>query len=72
MRERSRKIVADFAEEIGIAIGVALVAIGLWQIWKPGAFLAIGLVVLWVVLPSRAPFIERPQVEPGAKRRKLE
>ena len=51
---------ASEREEIAVGIGAMLLAVGLWQWWPPAAFIAVGLVVLWVALPSRSPFVERP------------
>lgn len=46
-------------DEIQFWLGLALVAAGLWSVWRPGAYLAPGLVLVWSSLPSRAPFIAR-------------
>ena len=57
-------------EEIGIIVGVVLVAVGFWQTWPPGAFFFAGGIVLWVIMPSRAPFVTRlPRESDGRKRR---
>jgi hypothetical protein len=44
-----------------LALAVGLIAIGFWDWWRPGAFVVPGLVVLWIVLPSRRPFVVRDQ-----------
>lgn len=55
-------------DELVLLAGLALVADGLWQVWRPGAFLAPGVVLVWIALPERKPFIER-RPQPPAKRR---
>lgn len=76
MRARSRqlvlwlwKIAADLADEIWISAGTVAVALGFWWTWRPGAYFAVGLVILWLALPSRGPFVMRP---PEGERRKTE
>jgi hypothetical protein len=55
-----------------IAIGLTLVSGGFW--WLPelgvraGALLAPGVVMLWISVPMRAPFMERPPVGQPRKR----
>lgn len=39
-------------------IGLVLVAIGLWFVFRPLAFIVPGAVLLWMFLPSRPPWIE--------------
>jgi uncharacterized membrane protein YecN with MAPEG domain len=46
-------------EEIAIYVALALVAAGMWQVWRPGACLVPGAVMLWMYLPQRAAFVER-------------
>lgn len=48
-------------DELAIAAGLALLAVGLWGVWRPGSYLAPGLVILWMALPSRPVFVTRPQ-----------
>lgn len=40
-----------------VLLGLALVAIGLWQVSPPAALVAVGVVLLWVGLPPRPPFV---------------
>lgn len=47
-------------DELAIAAGLALLAVGLWGVWRPGSYLAPGLVILWMALPSRPAFVTRP------------
>lgn len=58
-----RKWLEAYAEELGIALGLCFVAVGLWYLLWPAALIVTGLVILWVTLPTRAPFIERPKAE---------
>lgn len=60
---------ADLFEEIGIVIALALIAVGFWWAWRPGAFLVPGLVILWLVLPTRRPFVVPPDPQPPAGRK---
>ena len=46
-------------DELGLLIALALVAGGLWWVWKPGALIVPGLVLLWLFLPVRSEFVER-------------
>lgn len=46
-------------DEIHFWLGLALLSAGLWMVWAPGACLAPGLVLVWVSLPTRAPFVAR-------------
>lgn len=47
-------------DELYLAAGLALVATGCWDAWRPGAFLVPGVVLVWIALPCRAAFIDRP------------
>jgi hypothetical protein len=40
-----------------LLVGLGLMAYGCWLSWRPGAFLLPGLVLVWLSLPSRAPFV---------------
>ncbi len=56
-------------EEVAIYTALALIAWGCWFVWKPGAAIVPGVVMLWLYLPPRAPFLsERPPA--GGVRRK--
>lgn len=52
--------VAVGVDELLLAIALALLSAGAWMVWPPSGLLAPALVLLWIVLPSRAPFIARP------------
>ena len=51
--------------EVSILAAVALLAVGCWTMpsWKAGAFLVCGAIWLWIVLPTRQPFIAREHDE---------
>ena len=62
-----RAVLAVLTSRVGlddVVLGVALllIAAGFWSAWKPGAFIVPGVVLLWLVLPSRSPFVTRPPV----------
>lgn len=58
-------------EEVAIYAALALIAVGSWQVWRPGAFLVPGAVMLWMYLPQRTTFIKRShEALPAAPRRK--
>jgi hypothetical protein len=44
-------------DEILLVVALALLAVGGYQAWPPLALVAPGLVLLWIVLPSRRPFV---------------
>ena len=54
-------------DEILLALALVLVSAGFLMLWPPGALLAPGLVLLWIVLPVRRPFIDRPPAAPKTK-----
>lgn len=47
-------------DEVALVAGMALVAFGLWDVWRPGAFIVPGAVIVWIVVPPRPAFITRP------------
>lgn len=49
-------------DDLVLVLALVLLAVGFWQVWTPGAFIVPGLVLLWLVLPSRAPLVTRPPV----------
>jgi len=51
------------ADELGLALALGLIAVGLWSVWRPGSFLVPGVILLWIALPARRPFIERLPLE---------
>lgn len=65
LRARLRVAAAAVRAAVGVddlvlAAALMLLAIGFALVWLPGAFIVPGLVLLWLVLPSRAPFVTRP------------
>lgn len=64
-RERLRRVGAIIAgiigaDELAITVALVLVTVALWPALGRQALIAPGLVLLWVALPARAPFIARP------------
>lgn len=51
-------------DEIYLASGLLLVAAGCWDTWRPGAFFVPGLALVWIAMPTRGAFVERPPQEP--------
>lgn len=47
------------ADVILLVLALGLIAVGLWQCWRPGAFLVPGVVLLWIAVPARRPFVVR-------------
>ena len=52
------------AREVGgrecvLVLSLCLIAKGLWDWWRPGAYLVPGVVLLWIALPIRPPFVLR-------------
>lgn len=75
LRARSATIATTVTSIVGpdellLATALILIAAGAWLVWKPGAFLAPGIVLLWIGLPTRKPLIERPAVSEKSDRRK--
>jgi hypothetical protein len=75
MRRRSAAALAGVgsavgAEEILLVLGLALLTVGLWPVVGVSALVVPGVVLIWLVLPSRAAFIARPPVLPEQPRRK--
>jgi hypothetical protein len=63
-----RTIVTVLRREIGarealLLISLALIAFGFWLFWRPGAFLAPGVVLLWLAVASNAAFVLRPDTD---------
>ena len=72
----ARAVGSAIASEIGrdevvLFAGLALTAYGCWLVWPPAAYLVPGLVLVWMALPSRTAFIERPPA-PDAKSRRAD
>jgi hypothetical protein len=41
------------------SLGVIVIAIGLWDVYRPAAFVVAGLVLVWCGLPPRPPLIRK-------------
>lgn len=56
------------SDEILIGAGLGLIAAGLWDVWRPGALIVPGAVLVWIGLPQRAPFVSRPVLPKKVRR----
>lgn len=67
-REALRAVIAVVGvDELLLSIALALIVVGLWPLVGQRALLVPGLVLLWIVLPSRQPFLHRsPAPSPKA------
>ena len=65
-----RAICAAFGQdEIALIVALGLIAFGLWDVWRPGSFIAPGVVLLWIYLPARLPFVVTPSGQARKPRR---
>jgi hypothetical protein len=48
---------AGNVDELLLAFALLLLARGLVDVWRPGAYLVPGAVLLWIVLPTRRAFV---------------
>ena len=55
-------------DETLLIAGVLLVAAGCWFFYWPLALIISGLVLMWLALPSRRPFIDDGEKPPGFSR----
>jgi hypothetical protein len=51
----------DTVDEIGFCLALLLLSYGTWQVWRPGAALVPGAVLLWLYLPQRTSFVAKPR-----------
>ena len=56
-------------DECFLIVALALVTTGLWALIGRGALVVPGIVLLWIVLPSRPPFVLRRPIEESHRRR---
>lgn len=56
-------------DELLLAVALALLTGGAWEVVGRLALVIPGMVLLWVALPSRAPFVTRGPEPPDASRR---
>lgn len=47
-------------EDLLTLVGLVLVASGLWYVSRAAALILPGLILLWMFIPTRPPWIERP------------
>jgi uncharacterized membrane protein len=45
--------------DVWLILGLTLLAIGLWQVSAAAALAAVGVVLVWIGLPPRPPFMRR-------------
>ena len=58
--------IASERQELGVLVGMCLLVAGLLMYRVPGvALIVVGAIWLWIHLPTRQPFIERPPAEKG-------
>lgn len=58
----SRRASADVgADEFGIALALAVLTIGLWPRIGRDALIVDGAILVWMFLPTRAPFVVGPE-----------
>jgi len=59
------------AQSVVLGLALGLIAFSLWNVWRPGVYLVPGIILLWIVLPTRRPFIERtpPPTPPDPRKR---
>lgn len=74
LRTSSGRLVTTVVSVVGVdelllVVALALVTVALWPRFERLALLVPGLVILWVVLPSRSPFVARPPTATKAERR---
>lgn len=56
------------ADELYLWGGLALVATGFWDVWRPASFIAPGMALIWIAMPQRAPFVHRAPAAPDSKK----
>ena len=55
-------------DEILLVAGLVLITVAAWPAIGQYALACPGLVLVWIALPSRSPFISRPPAEPPDRR----
>jgi len=57
-------------DEVLLAVALGLTTAGIWPWLGFGALTVPGLVLLWMVLPERRPFVGRPGAEASVPKRR--
>lgn len=47
------KLTEEFLREICLLAGGGALVVGIWQIYRPAAWIAAGLMLIWLGLPPR-------------------
>lgn len=55
-------------QDVAIAVAIGLLAYGFSLWWRPGAYVAPAVVLLWIYLPSRYVFIVSPPNVPEKRK----
>lgn len=58
------------ADVVGLALAVILLTVAVWPVLHRVALIVPALVILYLALPSRAPFLTRVPPEPPARRKR--
>lgn len=56
------------ADELGVAMAIGVLTAGLWPRFGRDTLIVDGVILLWMFLPARAPFIIGPSVTDERKR----
>jgi hypothetical protein len=56
-------------DEILLGTGLTLVTVALWPVLGRVSLIVPGLVILWIAVPERAPFVTRPPVSDKDRRK---
>lgn len=56
------------ADELGVALALGVLGVGLWPRFGRDTLIVIGVVLLWMFLPARSPFIVGPLAKDERKK----
>lgn len=62
--QRIRKAIDLDRADALVIVGLLLIAAGCWDVWRPGSLIVPGAVLIFYALPTRPPFIHRPEQKP--------
>lgn len=62
--------VGQNADEVATMVALVLVTVALWPRFGRLTLLVPGIVLLWIALPVRRPFVARPEAPDKSSRRK--